>query len=411
MACRDPTGAMRDRILLDRIAVFRESLAGSPYYRKELLRLGLGPEDLRSVRDLVDFPMLDRSRLQQCWQELPVLDDRDPEAHRIVTVCSSGSTGLPVTIVKDGFDAVYMWAALRFWCTWFGVSLPHRPRAVLLCSLPGGLEYSVRLPLLHDGALHRISLLRHDARQRLERVRPSIVLTDPAGLHWLCREPPAVRPLLLLSSAQHLSAQQREQARRLFGAPVVNYYACTETTQIAWECLLRPGAFHVMIPDFWVESASGDIVVTRLRPGLVPVLRYRTGDRGEVHPDDCACGYHGLSIVGFSGRHACMFVRPDGAGVDAWQLAWVFKHTPLSDFRVTQASTNQFVVEIAGATSDRALAETRARLAAALGNLGWAAPIIDMRPVPVIETRGGKPHAFRNSIGQTPRHPARRAAD
>ena len=411
MACKDPVGATRDRMLLDRIAVFRESLAGSPYYRNELMRLGLAPGDLRSVHDLVDFPILDRSALQTCWQDLPVLDHQDPEARRIVTVCSSGSTGLPVTIAKDGFDAVYMWAALRFWCAWFGVSLPRRPRVVLLCSLPGGLEYSVRLPLLHDGALHRISLLRDDARARLERVRPSIVLTAPAGLHWLCREPPVVRPLLLLSSAQHLCTQQREQAARLFGAPVVNYYSSTETTQIAWECSLHPRTFHVMVPDFWVESIAGDIVVTRLRPGLVPLLRYRTGDHGEVRRDDCACGYHGWSIIGLAGRHACIFVRPDGAEVDAWQLAWVFKHTPLSDFRVTQASPDCFLVEVAGAANHRALAETRARLAAALGNLGWANPIIDMQSVAAVETRGGKPEAFRSRIGQPPRPPARRGAD
>src|SRR6185503_5752966 len=101
-------------------------------------------------------------------------------------------------------------------------------------------------------------------------------------------------------------------------APIINYYATTELGPIAWECLREPGRFHILHPDVFVESLEGELVVTRLRDSVLPLLRYRTGDRGQVVDEACACGLRGPSILGFLGREPCWFVRPDVERVDAW---------------------------------------------------------------------------------------------
>src|SRR5690606_38077095 len=75
----------------------------------------------------------------------------------LVRVTSSGSTGAPVDVYRDGLDQRYMWACVRFWLCWAGIALGPRPRAAMLCTLPGGLAYSRRAPLFFGGALHRIS--------------------------------------------------------------------------------------------------------------------------------------------------------------------------------------------------------------------------------------------------------------
>lgn len=395
-ACRDSRGATTARLLEARWSDLRHRLSRSPYYREVLAAHGLAPRDLLSASDLAFFPTLDRATLQQRWADVPIVDPDDPETLRLVRVTSSGSTGMPVTIFKDGFDAVYMWAALQFWCAWYQVALPNRPRAVMLCSLPGGLEYSVRLPLLHRGALHRLSILRGDAEARLRRSRADVLLGDPAGLHWLASINAPPRPLLVLSSAQHLSPFARARAADATGSRIINYYSTTETTQVAWECEQRLGSFHVLVPDYWVESVDGELVVTRLRSGLVPLLRYRTGDRGEVVPDECECGYRGWTIRELDGRRACCFVRPDGTRADAWQLAWIFKHTQLRDFVVTQAGASRFEVRIAGTRAGRQERDAlRQRLADSLSNMGWTSPEVEMLTVDRIDGRGDKPEPFR----------------
>lgn len=378
-----------------RLQHLREALFGSPYYREALVRMGCSPNDLKNPRDLPHFPLLDRPTLQARGSDLLVLPADGAEAREIALIETSGSTGEPLRIAKDGYDQVHMWAVLRFFLAWLGLTLPPRPRVVLLCSLPGAIEYSVRLPLVDGGALHRIAISRSNALARLMKAAPAVIFTDPAGLHWLCAHSPGLRLLLVLSAAQHLSPTERARAEDALAAPALNYYSMTETGPIAWECRRAPGRFHALAPDVTVESVAGELVVTRLRTSVLPLLRYRTGDAGDVGPDECPCGFRGTSILGFTGRRACFFVDPRGAPVDAWQLAWLFKHYTLDAFRLTQDGAASFHLEIRGSPTREELDDLMDRLTTSLERLGWASPRVRLDVVPAIDGRTAKPEPFR----------------
>lgn len=383
--------------LAGRLAPLREALLRSPYYMRALARGGHSPRDLRSLDDLAHFPLLDRAALKRHARELPALDPASEAARGAVFVDSSGSGGDPVSILRDPYDCLHMWTVLRFFCRFLGVTLPPRPRVVLLCSLTGGIEYSVRLPLLGDGSLFRISLARERPLERLRRAAPDVVFSDPAGLHWLAAQPRPPLPRLLLTSAQHFAPDERARLARSVPAPVVNYYSSTDVGPIAWECPACLGRFHVLLPDVWAESVAGELVVTRLRTSVLPLLRYRTGDSGAIEPERCGCGYRGFSITGFAGRRECRFVTPGGQAVDAWRLAWLFKHYPLRSFRLTQLDLGRFELELAGPAAGPAAdrADLVDRLERALVLLGFAEPRIVVRGGAGIPAPGGKPEPFR----------------
>ncbi|WP_426756399.1 phenylacetate--CoA ligase family protein [Myxococcus sp. Y35] len=378
----------------DRLSFLRAALRDSPYYAATLREAGFHPGDLQTLEDLGHFPFLDRETLAAHWADVPTpMSDADA----CVVVKSSGSTGAPVNVVRDRQDCLHMWAVLRFLVARAGAVLPPHPRVVLLDALPGGLEYSVRLPILQDGALHRISVLREDAVERLRRVRPAVLFSDPEGLRWLASQRDLPTPRLVLTSAQHLPTGLRAELARVVPAPLLNYYATTETGPLAWECLRdeAPGRFHVLAPDVWLEPGLDEVVVTRLRPSVLPLLRYRPGDAGTVRRDACACGFQGWTLEHFGGRGACRFVTPSGREVDAWALAWVFKHHALRVFRLTQAGGSHFQLELAGAplSSVGPLCE---RLTAALRNLGWTQVQLDVSTVETAAlATGAKPQPFR----------------
>lgn len=376
-------------------APLRRALFASPYYVARLRAAGLSPRDLADVRDLPHFPPLDRATLQREWLRLPALRVGSPEASEAVYVQSSGCGGQPVDILKDPYDCLHMWSVLRFFVRLLGVSLPPRPRVVLLCSLSNGIEYSVRLPLFHDGALHRISLARAEPLARLQKARPDVLFSDPAGLHWLAAQPDAPRPRLILSSAQYLAPGQRQALLRTQPAPVVNYYASADAGPIAWECLLEPGRFHLLLPEVWVEAVGGELVLTRLRESVLPLLRYRTGDRGGVVDGGCRCGRSGRSIVGFTGRRECLFRTPDGGGVDAWRLAWLFKHYPLRGFRLTQRSPDAFLLELQQDAAQPVPLDLAPRLLLALRVLGFEHARLELRTPAALAAGGEKPEPFR----------------
>ena len=384
-------------VLEERLTALRRALLESPYYVETLRGAGLSPRDLRSPTDLPHFPLLDRATLRTRAADLPAFDPGDAGAAEVSLIETSGSTGEPMAVLKDGYDQLHMWAVLRFWLGWLRIELPPRPRVLLACSLPGGIEYSVRLPLLERGALHRIALHEEAALHRWRKLVPDIVFTDPAGLHWMAAQERLPLPRLLLTSAQYFSPHERRRFDEALAVPIVNYYSLTEVGPLAWECCQQPGRFHVLLPDVWVESVDGEIVVTRLRPSVLPLLRYRTGDHGDVVPDACPCGHHGLTITGFSGRRVCVFTRPDGQAIDAWQLAWLFKHYPLDRFRLTQQGPQDFLLELAASGLACDTEDLRRRLTAALGNLGWVSPRLQLEVRPELATAGVKPEPFRRA--------------
>ncbi len=381
----------RARALEAHLAALRAALWRSRFYCTALRARGLSPADLRRIEDLRHFPLLDRDTLRAGFTTLPALPARGPVS-RLFVERSSGSTGQPVSVLKEDYDSVHMWAVLRFWSSRLGLRLPPRPRIALLCTLPHGVEYRTPLPALR-GTLERISLVRPEPGARLVAFRPDVVFTDPAGLHWLAGQPDPWRPRLLLSSAMQLPLELRERVAARLDVPVLNYYSLAETGPIAWECLAAPGRFHVLLPDVFVESVAGELVVTRLRASVLPLLRYRTGDAGQVERDACRCGHRGFSILGLLGRRACSFTTPAGRVVDAWRLAWVFQHHPLDGFRLTQESAEAFRLETTGDPPEGA-ARLVERLRETLGALGWPEARVEHARVPREALAAAKPEAF-----------------
>ncbi|MBK9973707.1 MAG: coenzyme synthetase [Planctomycetes bacterium] len=386
--------------LAPRLDILRGQMLASPFWLRRMIDHGLAPRDLRTLDDLLHFPATSRADLRDFGPEMPELDPSSEAARQSVLVKSSGSSGEPVGVFKDLADCVHMWAVLRFWLGALGLALPDQPRVTLLCALPGGLEYESRLPTLNNGWLVRISTVRQNPLARLIASDPQVLFTDPAGLHWLAGQAQAPRPKLILTSAQHCPEDLRQLLAQRTGAIVLDYYSTTETGAIAWRCPRDPSQWHVLTPEIWVEQVQQELVVTRLRQSLLPIVRYRTGDAGRVCFGRCQCGRTGWSITDFTGRRACWFSAPNGGKADAWQLAWLFKYHNLSDFRLTQQGAQSFQLELAGDCTE--LSALLAKLQGALRNMGWPEPQIDAIRVARIDQRGDKPEPFRCTRAPAP---------
>jgi len=127
----------------------------------------------------------------------------------------------------------------------------------------------------------------------------------------------------LLDSERHLI-----EAR--FGAFVHDAYGLSECV-VGTECRVRngfhywPDATHVEVlePDSdrpVPEGEMGELVVTSLMQEHLPIIRYRSGDKGRIDQQRCACG-HGGPRVHFDGRIADTLVLPRAVNLDASDLA------------------------------------------------------------------------------------------
>jgi phenylacetate-CoA ligase len=210
----------------------------------------------------------------------------------------------------------------------------------------------------HLGPLQARATLR-----AISRARCRYLWGYPSALDALARaalEEPASRPSLavVISNAEPLLAQQRLRIERAFGCAVRDTYGLVELVAGGGEC--EAGRLH-LFPEFgWVETlderggpvlgAPGEIVATSLLDQDMPLVRYRTGDRGVGgrSSSTCSCG-RGLEVLAaLEGRQDDVVYSIDGRPVA--RLDPVFKdQLAVREAQVIQEADGEVCVRLVAA--------------------------------------------------------------
>ena len=123
----------------------------------------------------------------------------------------------------------------------------------------------------------------------------------------------------MLSYAEELDPETREQLADTFGAPVAEIYQGAEG-MIGSSC--RDGRLHLNEDVTFVEledagdnlGATSRVIVTDLYRTTQPFIRYQLGDLLEVGGRDCTCGSAFRLIKRIHGRSDGMFLLADSQG-------------------------------------------------------------------------------------------------
>lgn len=152
-----------------------------------------------------------------------------------------------------------------------------------------------------------------------------------------------------LTNAEPVFDYQREAIARAFQCPVRETYGMAEIVAAASEC--EHGRLHlwndVGIVETWdgespAVGATGDLICTGLLNADMPLIRYRTGDRGTLSVQDtnCACGRTLPMMDHIEGRADDMLYTTDGRRIG--RLDPVFKtHLPVIEAQIIQESFSQ----------------------------------------------------------------------
>ena len=138
----------------------------------------------------------------------------------------------------------------------------------------------------------------------LNAFAPAFVASYPTMLALLAEARTAgrltIRPSLVWSGGETLSAPAHRALQAAFGCPVVNEYGASECLSIAFSC--GEGTLHVNADWAIVEAvdaqhrpvppgtASHTVLVTNLANRTQPIIRYDLGDSVRMAPHRCACG-------------------------------------------------------------------------------------------------------------------------
>jgi phenylacetate-CoA ligase len=165
--------------------------------------------------------------------------------------------------------------------------------------------------------------------QRLRESRPPVMYGYPSALAELAtyileNHLSPLRGSATITTAERLTANQRELFEKAFGGEVFNLYCTREHGCIGFECSRHHG-FHIDAESVFLEvtrdgatlgpGQTGEITITDLVNRGMPMIRHVTGDLGQLSVEPCECGCHLPLLVGLSGRDTDVIYTPEGRRV------------------------------------------------------------------------------------------------
>jgi phenylacetate-CoA ligase len=302
-------GFTREDVRRRQLGRIRESLAyacsRSPFYRRQLL----GHVDFSKVNfdEFASLPFTTPKDL--CRDPLEFLCVSHTEVARVVTIRSSGTTGLPKRLF---FTEADLESTVDFFQHGMSTLVQAGQRVLIL--MPGGLPGSVG-DLLVKG-LDRMGAKGidygpvRDPKDAIEAIlayQVECLVGIPVQVLSLVRHPESkripkgfIRSVLLTSD--YVSVSIVEDIERTWGCNVYQHYGMTEMGYGGGvECDAREG-YHLREADLFVElvdplsglplpeGVTGEVVFTTLTRRAMPLIRYRTGDLARFLPQLCPCG-------------------------------------------------------------------------------------------------------------------------
>jgi phenylacetate-CoA ligase len=290
---------------------------------------------------------------------------------------SSGSSGEPFRVYYDA----RAWSTLKYLVKMrsrraTGVTLADR--VAILDAIPIAAEGSALLERV--GRVRRISVFRapEEIATLLAAHRPDTIYALPSALLEVARAmsagAPRVRAQRIFTSGELLGGGARRSITDAFGGALFDVYGTSETKEIAWECAagsrhINADVVHVEIVDergaIVPVGVEGEIVVTLLVNHAMPLVRYRTGDRGALPASRCSCGRASPLLGIVSGREADALELPDGSTRSPYVLTMALERVPgLAQFQIVQRERDLLrvsVVASAGACADTSILERAIR--------------------------------------------------
>ena len=296
-----------------------------PMYREKMQRVGLAPDDIKTLKDIQRIPLTGKLELREQYPfKLTAVPMKD-----IVRIhASSGTTGQPITACYTKSD-LDMWAEnIARLVTAGGVTDEDIAQISFgytlftgAFGLHGGLEKvgAAIIPISSGNTERQINIMRDFGT--------TVLIATPSYAMYLAEAAErmgVIQDLKLrvgLFGAEASTEEMRAELERRYGIIATENYGLTEVLGpgVAGECECKCG-MHINEDHFFPEiidpeteevlpfGEQGELVITTLSKEGQPALRYRTRDITRLIKQPCACGRTLLRMEKIKGRSDDMLI-------------------------------------------------------------------------------------------------------
>jgi len=349
--------SIRDRSLRELINVAYDEV---PFYRDLMDKASVNPADIQKAADLRKIPIVTKQMLRLAYPDR-VTRGTGKKFHESR---SSGSTGANFSVRLDSETAGWYRASFLLALGWAGwkIGEPHLQTGM---TLNRDLSRRMKDALLncHYFSAYDLTDSHLDlCLNILERHSIRHLWGYPGSLYCLARralEQGWNQPLRsIVTWGDNLYDHYRKTIEEVFGTRVIDTYGCSEGMQISAQCGVG-STYHVHALDVIVEYLDdneepvaplqlGDLIVTRLHPGPMPLIRYKVGDVGIAGDTRmCACGRGYDVMQSIQGRDTDMVITQSGNRLIVHFFTGVLEHfKEIDSFQVIQESLNSIILRV-----------------------------------------------------------------
>jgi len=351
-------------------------------------------------------PFLTKEDLQTGLEDLKAI----PQPRRTSRKTTGGSTGQPVTVIKDSSATARERAATWMAYGWFGIRVGDR--GARFWGSPRALGTRRLRFALADFAMNRVRFSAFGVSEaELEEYWSTCLKFRPRYFYGYVsmleafgrfvedsgRDGTGLGLTSIITTSEILTGAQRDLLERVFAAPVQNEYGCGEVGPIAYQC--EAGGMHLMSENVFVEildeddrpvgpGEEGEVVVTDLGNRAVPILRYRIRDRA-VRVETCTCG-RGFPLLGdVRGRVYDQVRGLDGRFYHGEFFMYLFEDLrdgglKFERFRVVQESPRGLRIEVQAASvaSEELAAVVQTKLGSQLPGMDVCVEVVEELQLP-----------------------------
>ena len=279
-----------------------------PFYREQMQKIGLLPEEIRSINDLGKLPFITKQDMRDNY---PYGLFAVPLAEIVRLHASSGTTGKHTVVGYTSRDLGIWSEVMARTLTAAGASKQSFIQVAYGYGLfTGGLgaHYGAEaigasvIPASSGNTQRQIMLMK-DFGTTMLACTPSYALFIAETMKEMGLSPEALSLKAGVFGAEPWSQKMRLEIEKTLGIKAFDIYGLSEIIGpgVASECSCQNG-LHVNEDQFYPEiidpltgqslpyGEKGELVLTTLTKEGMPMLRYRTRDLTVLHAEPCDCG-------------------------------------------------------------------------------------------------------------------------
>lgn len=343
-------------------AVVENAILHVPYYKKLASSRDPGYFAVNEPGDIKKLPLLDKAQVKRTPTDF--IDERF-RPWRLLSIETTGTTGSPLKVyfrpVARQQNFAFYHRFLKHGFGSFARKATFGGRLVVSSNQrkPPFWRYNAAQKNLLMSSYHLTDDFIPYYVAKLSQFQPDYIDTYPSCVLRIAQYMEKHNidgkgmTRAIVTSSECLLAHQREIVESVFKAPVFDQYGSVEMSVFVGQC--KQGRYHIhtdygllefLRPD-GTDAEPGEeaeLVCTGLINPIMPLIRYRIGDRGVLSNEVCTCGSSFPVMEKLLGRKDDVIITPDGRRVS--RLGMALHGHPIQQAQFIQREDGKLTVRV-----------------------------------------------------------------